>query len=139
MELSKTCGNSAIQYDQVPPRDATFVNSVEQVIDCGLSLPRPIDGLTLKFPLGSAAQFIDPLQMILRARFQIRNADGTLLKEDKQLAPVCGLLGAMVNKMTVWANGMPRRTYHSYPYIYHVIYLLHHGKRWFKTLGVATG
>ena len=138
--MQERCGpNTGIDYASLPPRDDTFNDSVEQIIDCGLSLPQPIDNLTLKFPIGESRQYLDGLQVALRAQYQIRKADGTVLKADQELAPVCGIMGAMVNRMTVWANGIPWKTYNLYAYMYHILNMLQHSKQWFKTLGSANG
>ena len=140
MEAGERCGpNTGIDFTSLPPRDDSFNESIEQTIDCGLNLPQPIDGVTLKFPIGESRQYLDRLQVTLRAQFQIRNEDGTLIKADKEMAPVCGIAGAMVNRMTVWANGIPWKTYNLYAYMYHILNLLHHSKQWFSTLGSANG
>jgi len=131
--------NTALDYGSTPQRDTSFNSSMEQVIDCGINLPRPMDNMTLKFPIGESKQYIDGLQASLHLQLQIRNKDGSLLTEDKEMAPVCGIGGAMVNKMSIWTGGRPWKVYNMFSYMYHVLNLLHHSPGWFKTLGTASG
>ncbi len=139
-EQKERCGsNSALDYGSRPPRDNSFNHSTQQIMDCGLSSPQPVDNLTLKFPIGESRQYLDGLQVAFRARLEVRNADNTKVVGDHFFAPIAGMAGCLIDKLTVWTGGRPWKVYNWFAYMYHVLNILHRPAQWFKTLGQCNG
>ncbi|MCP4653091.1 MAG: hypothetical protein GY858_06900, partial [Candidatus Omnitrophica bacterium] len=128
-KFSTTCGNSSIDFTELPLVDKSFTANFTEVVPCGLQLPMDVSNVvTMKFLLGESKLWIDPLQTALKLKFQGLNEDGTVLMEDKEIAIICGLLHMAFGKMQIWSAGRLIKTYHSYAYLAHPMMMLHYDR-----------
>jgi len=136
-EKHEVC-SSALDFENVPLRDESVVDSQRIVTQSGLYFPRVIDNLTLKFEINSSTWFLDPYQLELRMGFQIVKEDGTTMPDSKMVVPACGILSS-IKTLEVWSRGRKIKTYDDYHYLSHVTTLMLTPKSWFDSLGSVAG
>jgi hypothetical protein len=89
----------------------------------------------MRFPLPNGPQLLDPSQMLLRLRFQIKNADGSKLTGSPKIAPVPGLCGTVVDRLILWSSGRQVKVYNSFNYAYYMLNVWNRRRVYFETVG----